>query len=97
MKKKSYKLLLFIIIIFSGMFFLSKQFAAFGYFFNNIVFLDKHSPSFSSAKAFMDLEFMAKHSDLIIVGEVVSNGVVEHETIDRSESEIIMKFTIYEE
>lgn len=88
MKKKSYKSLLFIIIIFSGMFFLSKQSPVFGYFFNNIVFLDKHSPSFSSAKAFMDLEFMAKYSDLVIVGEVVSNGVVEHKTIDRSESEI---------
>ena len=88
MKKKSYKSLLFIIIIFSGMFFLSKQFPVFEYFFNNIVFLDKHSPSFSSANAFMDLEFMAKHSDLVIVGEVISNGVVEHKTIDRSESEI---------
>ena len=82
MKKKSYKLLLFIIIIFSGMFFLSTQFPTFGYVFNNIVFLDKHSPSFSRSYLFINLETMAKHADLIIVGEVVSDGVNGTITID---------------
>lgn len=88
MKKKVYSLLLFIIIFFSGVFLLGKEFPVFKYLVGNIILVNKYSPYFSNSILFMDLEFMVKNSDLIILGEVVSNGETMDIPFNRTKDEI---------
>lgn len=73
-----YGLILLILIILLCTFFINKH--------KKInVFQDNQIP-FASSIQNLDLETIVKHSDLIIVGEAISDGVTRNETFERPEA-----------